>query len=60
MQAISHWGPEAQAGLQRPAPVSVLEALSRFVPLETIRSVLTQIGRYSRWIWRRPTMPFQS
>ena len=54
MQAISHWGPEAQAGLERPAPVIVLEALSRFVSPETIRSVLPQTGCHSRRIWRLP------
>ncbi len=54
MQAIGHGGPRTQAGLEWPAPVIVLEALSRFVSPETIRSVLTQAGRQTRRIRRLP------
>jgi len=54
MQAIGHGGPGAQAGLEWPAPVIVLEALAHFIPPETIRSVLTQTGRRSQRIRRLP------
>jgi hypothetical protein len=37
-----------------PAPILVLEALTRFVPPETIRAVLTQTGRHSQRIRRLP------
>ncbi|MFQ5495976.1 MAG: IS4 family transposase [Phycisphaerae bacterium] len=51
---IGHGGPGSQAGLELPAPVVVLEALSRFIPPTTIRSVLTGTGRHSRRIRRLP------
>ena len=54
MQTIGHGGPSTRAGLEWPAPVIVLEALARFVPPETIRSVLTQTGRKSQRIRRLP------
>ena len=54
MRAIGHGGPKAQAGLELPAPVTVLEALSRFVSSATIRTVLTRTGRQSQWIRRLP------
>jgi len=54
MKAIGHGGPRAQAGLEWPAPPIVLEALSRFVPPETIRSVLIRTGRQTRRIRRLP------
>ena len=47
-------GPRTRAGLEWPAPVIVLEALARFIPPETIRSVLTQTGRQSQRIRRLP------
>ena len=54
MKAIGHGGPAAGAGLELPAPVIVLEALSRFVPPRTIRSVLIRTGRQTRRIRRLP------
>jgi hypothetical protein len=54
LYAIGHGGPRTQAGLEWPAPVIVLEALARFIPPETIRSVLTQTSRQSRRIRRLP------
>lgn len=54
MQVIGHGGPRAQVGLEWPAPVIVLEALSRFVSPAVIRSVLTQTGRRSQRIRRLP------
>ena len=54
MHAIGHGGPRTQVGLEWSAPVIVLEALARFIPPETIRSVLTQTGRQSRRIRRLP------
>ena len=46
-------GPANGAGLELPAPVIVLEALRRFVPPQTIRSVLIRTARQTRRI-RRP------
>ena len=54
MKAIGHGRPEPGVRLELPAPVIVLEALSRFVPPDTIRSVLTRTGRHSRRIRRLP------
>jgi len=54
MKAIGHGGPRAQAGLELPAPVIVLEAFTRFIPLETILSVLAQTGRQNQRIRRLP------
>ncbi len=54
MQGIGHGGPRAQAGLEWPAPVIVIEALSRFVSPATIRSVLTQTGRRTQRTRRLP------
>jgi len=52
MKAIGHGGPESGVRLELPAPTIVLEALSRFLPPETIGSVLTQTGRHSQRIRR--------
>lgn len=54
MKAIGHGGPQTQAGLELPAPGIVLEALSRFIPPQTICSVLMQTGRESRRVRRLP------
>ena len=54
MNAIGQGGPAAGAGLELPAPVIVLEALSLFVPPQTIRSVLIRTGRQTRRIRRLP------
>ena len=54
MKAIGHGGPESGVRLELPAPLIVLEALSRFISPQTIRSVLTQTGRHSRRIRRLP------
>ena len=54
MQAIGQGGPRTRAGLEWPAPVIVLEALSRFVSPATICSVLPQTGRQSRRTRRLP------
>lgn len=54
MKAIGHGGPEAEAGLELPAPIIVLEALTRFIPPQTIRSALTDTGRQTRRIRRLP------
>ena len=54
MKAIGHGGPESGVRLELPAPTIVLEALSRFLPSETIRSALTQAGRQSQRIRRLP------
>ncbi|MCH7525831.1 MAG: PEP-CTERM sorting domain-containing protein [Planctomycetes bacterium] len=54
MKAIDHGGPESEARLEVPGPVMVLEAVSRFVSPQTVRSVLTQTGRQTRRIRRLP------
>ncbi len=54
MKAIDYGGPTAEAGLELPAPVMVLEALSRFIPPQTIRTVLTDTGRQTRRVRRLP------
>jgi len=56
MKAIGHGGPGSGAGLELPAPIIVLEALTRFVPPQTIRSVLTDTGRQTRRTRRLPAM----
>ena len=57
MQAIGHGGPRTQAGLELPAPLVVLEALSHFIPPAPIPSVLTGTGRPSR---RTPRLPAEA
>lgn len=52
--SIGHGGPLGPFRGEWPAPGIVLEALSRFVSPDTIRSVLTQTGRHSRRIRRLP------
>lgn len=54
MSSIGQGGPSSPLREEWPAPIVVLEALTRFVPPETIRAVLTQTGRYSRRIRRLP------
>jgi hypothetical protein len=54
MLSIGHGGPQAAHAEEWPAPVVVLEALSRFVSPESIRAVLTRTGRHSQRIRRLP------
>jgi len=54
MSSIGQGGPSSPCKEEWPAPIVVLEALSRFVSPQTIRSVLTQTGRHSRRIRRLP------
>ena len=54
MSSIGPGGPSSPLREEWPAPIVVLEALSRFVPTETIRAVLTQTGRHSQRIRRLP------
>ena len=54
MSSIGPGGPNSPLREEWPAPIVVLEALSRFVPRETIRAVLTQTGRHSKRIRRLP------
>lgn len=54
MEYIGHGGPGSQAGLELPPPVIVLEALTRFVPTQTIRSILAHTGRETKRIRRLP------
>ncbi len=54
MKAIGHGGPASGVRLELPAPTIVLEALSRFLPPETLDSELTQTGRQSQRIRRLP------
>jgi hypothetical protein len=54
MSSNGHGGPSSALREECPAPIVVLEALSRFVTPETIRAVLTQTGRHSRRIRRLP------
>ena len=54
MSSIGHGGPCSPLREEWPAPLVVLEALTRFVPPETIRAVLTQTGRHSQRIRRLP------
>ncbi len=54
MNAIGHGGPHSEVRLELPEPGIVLEALSRFVSPQTIRSVLIQTGRQTRRIRRLP------
>src|SRR3990170_6284108 len=54
MSSIGQGGPSSQLREEWPAPIVVLEALTRFVPPETIRAVLTQTGRDSQRIRRLP------
>ena len=54
MSSIGQGGPSSPLREEWPAPIVVLEALSRFVPAQTVRSVLTQTGRHSQRIRRLP------
>jgi len=54
MSSIGPGGPNSPLREEWPAPIVVLEALSRFVPPETIRAVLTQTGRHSQRIRQLP------
>jgi hypothetical protein len=54
MSSIGQGGPSSPLREEWPAPIIVLEALSQFVPAETIRAVLTQTGRHSQRIRRLP------
>ena len=54
MSSIGQGGPSSAFREEWPAPIVVLEALARFVPPETIRSVLTQMDRHSQRIRRLP------
>ena len=54
MSSIGQGGPSSPLREEWPAPLVVLEALSRFVPPETIRAVLSQAGRHSQRIRRLP------
>ena len=54
MSSIGQGGPSSALKAQWPAPIVVLEALSQFVPAETIRAVLTRTGRHRRRIRRLP------
>jgi len=54
MSSIGQGGPSSPLKEEWPAPIVVLEALTRFVPPETIRTVLTQTGRHSQRIRRLP------
>src|SRR3989304_9818358 len=56
MSSIGPGGPSSPLREEWPAPIVVLEALSQFVPAETIRAVLTDTGRHSRRIRRLPAM----
>jgi hypothetical protein len=53
MSCIGQGGPESPLG-EWPAPVVVLEALTRFLPPKLIREVLTRTRRHSRRIRRLP------
>ena len=48
MSSIGQGGPSSPLREEWPAPIVVLEALTRFVAPETIRAVLTQTGRHSQ------------
>ena len=54
MSSIGQGGPSSPLREEWPAPIVVLETLSRFVSAQTIRSVLTQTGRHSQRIRRLP------
>jgi hypothetical protein len=54
MSSIGLGGPSSPLREAWPAAVVVLEALSRFVPPETIHAVLTQAGRHNQRIRRLP------
>ena len=54
MCSIGQGGPGSSFRDEWPAPIIVLEALSQFVSVETIRRVLTQTQRHSRRIRRLP------
>jgi len=54
MSSIGQGGPSSPLREEWPAPIVVLEALTQFVPPETIRAVLTQTGRHSQRVRRLP------
>jgi len=54
MSSIGQGGPSSPLREEWPAPIVVLEALTRFVPPATIRAVLAQTGRHSQRIRRLP------
>lgn len=54
MLSIGHGGPPTARAEEWPAPVVVLEALSRFVSPELIRAALNRTGRHSQRIRRLP------
>ena len=54
MSSIGPGGPNSPLKEEWPAPIIVLETLTRFIPPETIRTVLTQTGRHSQRIRRLP------
>lgn len=54
MSSIGQGGPSSPLREEWPTPIVVLEALSRFVSAQSIRSVLTQTGRHSQRIRRLP------
>lgn len=54
MSSIGQGGPSSPLREEWPAPIVVLEALTRFVPPETIRAVLLQTDRHRRRIRRLP------
>jgi len=56
MSSIGQGGLSSPLREEWPAPIVVLEALTQFVPPETIRAVLTQTGRHSQRIRRLPAM----
>jgi len=53
-EGIGQGRPSSPLREEWPAPIIVLEAITRFVPPETIRAVLTQTGRHSQRIRRLP------
>ena len=62
MSGIGRGGLNSARRAERPAPIVILEVLSRFVPAETIRAVLARTGRHSRRIRRLPactTRPYR-
>jgi hypothetical protein len=54
MSSIGQGGPGSVLRVEWPTPIVVLEALTRFVPPEVVRAVLTRTGRHSLRIRRLP------
>ena len=54
MSSIGPGGPSSPLTEEWPAPIVVLEALTRFVPPQTIRAVWTQTARQSQRVRRLP------